>query len=280
MGIVRLLVAASLAAAVAGCGAAEAPETSRAVALRATGPVDAQRTAGRTGEATLAAAGSEPVRLARGGRIDPAARRGARRRDGVGAGAACTATDLVPTAESLAQVEDALLCLLNGERADRGLPALAESPQLARAALGHASDMVANRYFAHEGLDGSTMTDRIAASGYLDGGGDWVIGENLAWGSGALATAGAIMDAWMNSAGHRANILEARFSEIGMGSVLGNPAGGDAGATYAHAFGRRDGEPATDAAAASPEGATVVAERRTVPTRRQLRRQRRACARL
>ncbi len=68
--------------------------------------------------------------------------------------------------------------------------------------------MVDHQYFAHEGRDGSQPAERIRASGYLSGGGAWRIGENLAWGTGDLATPRSIMAAWMDSPGHRANILQ------------------------------------------------------------------------
>ena len=68
--------------------------------------------------------------------------------------------------------------------------------------------MVDHQYFAHEGRDGSQPAERIRATGYLSGGGAWRIGENLAWGTGDLATPRAIMAAWMHSPGHRANILQ------------------------------------------------------------------------
>ena len=70
------------------------------------------------------------------------------------------------------------------------------------------------------------------------------IGENLAWGTGALATPASIMQAWMNSPGHRENILDPEYREIGIGVVAGNPSTATgAGATYANAFGVVD-EPA------------------------------------
>ena len=106
--------------------------------------------------------------------------------------------------------------------------------------------MVANSYFAHEGRDGSEIRDRIGATGYIPSSGRWVIGENLAWGTGALATPKAIMNAWMNSSGHRANILHADYREIGFGIVVGNPSRTNGlGATFATEFGVRN---AADAA--------------------------------
>ena len=99
--------------------------------------------------------------------------------------------------------------------------------------------MVANRYFAHEGRDGSKPAERIRAAGYLSDGGAWRIGENLAWGTGELASPKAIMAAWMNSPGHRANILMPAYREIGFGVIAGNPSSGDGGADVRDGVRRR-----------------------------------------
>src|SRR5215218_8706156 len=116
--------------------------------------------------------------------------------DPVGAGgvprrrAACPNADLAPAAGTLPAVADATLCLLNGERADHGLAPLAANPQLTAAASAYAQDLVAGSYFSHTGRDGSDVLDRVTAAGYLADAEGWRIGENLAWGTGALATPG------------------------------------------------------------------------------------------
>ena len=144
----------------------------------------------------------------------------------------------MPSGANLATVAESTLCLLNGERADRGLATLRLNDRLQRAALGHGNDMVDHRYFAHQGRDGSQPAERIRAAGYLSGAGQWRIGENLAWGTGELATPKAIMAAWMNSAGHRANILQPAYREIGFGVLAGNPSSPqNGGATFVTEFG-------------------------------------------
>ena len=230
------------------CGASEPGTASRdeapAVArVASAGDVSG----GRTGSAVARSDSGDLRELARGGAADPSEPAGGPgRRDGVGAGDACTEVDLAPAADNLDRVRASTLCLLNGERADHGLRPLTENDQLARAARGHSADMVANSYFAHEGRDGSEIRDRIGATGYIPSSGRWVIGENLAWGTGALATPKAIMNAWMNSSGHRANILHADYREIGFGIVVGNPSRTNGlGATFATEFGVRN---AADAA--------------------------------
>jgi uncharacterized protein YkwD len=125
----------------------------------------------------------------------------------------------------------ATLCLLNAERAARGLGALRTSTKLARAAQGHADDMVDRRYFAH-----GNYGARIARTGWGRHRRTYTIGENLGYAAGDAATPRAIVTAWMGSPGHRANILQRRFHAIGIGIASGTP-DGDAGATYSTDFG-------------------------------------------
>jgi uncharacterized protein YkwD len=65
---------------------------------------------------------------------------------------------------------------------------------------------------------GTSIVDRIRASGYLSGASSWSVGENIAWG---YATAAQNVQAWMDSPGHRANILNASFTHLGVGVHLG-----------------------------------------------------------
>jgi uncharacterized protein YkwD len=152
----------------------------------------------------------------------------------------CENTDLVPDAGNVAVVRAAVLCLHNRERSARGLPALREHAKLREAAEGHSESMVADRFFSHDSPGGADMTDRILGTGYARDQG-WSLGENIAWGTGDLATAAEIHRAWMRSAGHKANILRRQFREIGIGIALGAPVdtGGLDGATYTADFGVR-----------------------------------------
>lgn len=150
---------------------------------------------------------------------------------------ACPGADDAPTAESAAAAEQAVLCLVNAERKQQGLRTLDADKRLRTAARAHARDMVQRAYFAHESPDGRTITDRIRATGYLDDANGWTVGENLAWGAGALSSPRSIVVSWMNSAGHRENLLRRSFREAGFGVVEGNPRKAGRGATYAAAFG-------------------------------------------
>jgi uncharacterized protein YkwD len=147
--------------------------------------------------------------------------------------AACSDGD-VPASDSGAVA--ATLCLLNEQRADHGLKAFSQSAILDRAADDYAADMVKRRFFDHVSPGGGTMMDRIKAAGWSPSG-SWSAGENIAWGSGSLATPASIVDGWMHSAGHRANILNGSFSQIGVGISAGAPQGGiRGGGTYVTDF--------------------------------------------
>jgi uncharacterized protein YkwD len=155
-------------------------------------------------------------------------------------GGECANTRLQPTLDNLPAVRRAVLCLHNQERRAHGLPPLKQNSKLREAAEGHSGQMVAERFFAHDSPSAGSMVDRILRTGYAENGG-WSLGENIAWGTGTLATAGQIHSAWMNSPGHRANILRRQFREIGIGIALGapvDPAAQD-GATYTADFGLR-----------------------------------------
>jgi uncharacterized protein YkwD len=155
----------------------------------------------------------------------------------------CSDEALVPSAGNLSRVTEATLCLLNEERAARERPALRASKALANASRSYARTMVRDGFFGHVSPSGSTPLDRIKATAYLNGFRIFTYGENLAWGTGDYATPAHIVSSWMDSPGHRRNILNARFKEIGIGIALGAPAedAQDEGATYATSFGRRIG---------------------------------------
>lgn len=155
-------------------------------------------------------------------------------------GAQCANANVQPSQDNLPTVRRAILCLHNRERRAHGLPLLHENTKLREAAEKHSGQMVAERFFAHDSPSAGTMVDRILRTGYARNGG-WSLGENIAWGTGSLATAGQIQRAWMSSPGHKANILRRQFREIGIGIAVGAPvdAGAQAGATYTADFGLR-----------------------------------------
>lgn len=159
------------------------------------------------------------------------------------AAARCANADLLPTAARLARVRSATLCLLNLERAKRGLRPLRAEGELRKAAQRYSALMVRRDFFDHVSPGGSTLTTRVRnGTRYLRGSsGRWTLGENIAWGSGRLATPRRIVRSWMRSPGHRRNILLTSFRHIGIGIAIGAPtADGDRpAATYTTDFGSR-----------------------------------------
>jgi uncharacterized protein YkwD len=132
----------------------------------------------------------------------------------------------------------ATLCVLNAERARHDLRPLKLNRRLSKAARRHSRAMARKHFFSHTSPGGATFVDRIRRAGYLAGARSWSIGENIAYGSGNLGAPRAIGTAWMNSPGHRANILSRSFRAIGIGIAAGTPFG-RGGATYTTDFGRR-----------------------------------------
>ena len=148
---------------------------------------------------------------------------------------ACAYENGNPNEITLQQAKRATLCLLNKERTSRGIRKLRDNDRLNLASQRHANDMSRRNYFAHGDFVG-----RIQAAKYLRGARGYTLGENIAWGSMDYATPASIVKGWMNSPGHRANILNARFKEIGLGIARGAPVGGqDRAGTYVTDFGTR-----------------------------------------
>jgi uncharacterized protein YkwD len=151
----------------------------------------------------------------------------------------CSNTDVMPTADNVELVRAAVLCLHNQIRQQHNLPLLKDNTKLRKAATGHSGDMVDEGYFDHTTPDGSSFVDRIIGSGYVKRNDAWTLGENLAWGTGDLSTANGVMQAWMNSSGHKANILKRSYKELGIGIRLGTPGDAGVGATFTADFGAK-----------------------------------------
>jgi uncharacterized protein YkwD len=130
-----------------------------------------------------------------------------------------TATDVPPTATtavcnftSSASYENALISYINQERANQGIAPLTVSSQLTAAARQHSRDMACNDFFNHQGSDGSSPFGRIASSGYNYS----AAAENIFAGS---VTSQQAFISWMNSPGHRANMLNPVYIHIGVGYI-------------------------------------------------------------
>ena len=123
-------------------------------------------------------------------------------------------------------LEQQMLDLINQERANANLAPLTFSSVLNDASEDHSTWMLDNDIFSHTGENGSSAGDRIVAAGYeLEG--DWTWGENIGWQSergdpGLEDDVADIHQSLMNSPGHRANILNPDFEEIGIGIERGD----------------------------------------------------------
>jgi uncharacterized protein YkwD len=131
-------------------------------------------------------------------------------------------------ADATSSWEVAMLSRINAERSAVGAPPLAACGTLRRAAQGHSLDQASHSTMTHTGSDGSTLRQRAERSGYLG----WTsLGENVAYGYGSVD---AVMNGWMGSSGHRANLLNASFTHVGVGQV----AGGNGTPYWTQDFGR------------------------------------------
>jgi uncharacterized protein YkwD len=120
------------------------------------------------------------------------------------------AATLTPHATA-ATVQEDVIALTNAERAKVGCPALRQNAALSTAAQRHSADMATHNFVGHTGSDGSSMVTRIERAGYTR----WTrAAENVAAGN---QTAADVVRGWMNSSGHRANILNCALRDIGVG---------------------------------------------------------------
>lgn len=276
-----------LAALASGCGSGGSDGAGRPSAPQSGSPgsaatVTPQATDGRLGGAVVARPGLIRT-LSPARRIEAADLRGRGGKAGVGIGAeaACADVDLQPTPQNLSRVSDAVFCLMNAMRGNAGVPALRQQDQLGQASVDHSQDMVDQQYFSHDSLDGRDLVARLRAVSYIPKSGEWVVGENLAWGAGSMATPKSLVNAWMNSSGHRQNLLSADFVEVGMGVVYGTPdQRADDGVTVTTDFGARPSAP-VDSAVAEVAGSVTGARSAVVARRAAARRKRalRRCAR-
>ncbi|GAB1822035.1 CAP domain-containing protein [Herbidospora sp. RD11066] len=110
-------------------------------------------------------------------------------------------------------VENEVVRLTNAERAKAGCGALTHDAKLRTAAFNHSADMSAKNYFAHDSADGRKFSDRIKQAGFSFR----AAGENIAKG---YQTAAQVVQGWMDSPGHKANILNCTYTHIGVGHVV------------------------------------------------------------
>ena len=131
----------------------------------------------------------------------------------------CAGSQLRPSAANDPLVRAATLCLINAQRARQREQPLTENLMLQRAAELHSLDMAKRKYFEHVDPDGVHPDARIVQQGYPP----ILVGENLAWGETVKSSPAVIVSMWMKSPGHRANILEPGYREIGIGMAFEAP---------------------------------------------------------
>jgi uncharacterized protein YkwD len=129
-------------------------------------------------------------------------------------------------------VREEMLARVNAARKRAGLKPLQLNSRLDQAAQRHAEDMLAHGYFAHRSPSGTTVRERSKAAGYA-----WrAIGENIAYGQ---TSVDEVIETWLESPGHRRNILSPDFRELGVGLALGRGRDGKYQVLWVQNFGAR-----------------------------------------
>lgn len=119
----------------------------------------------------------------------------------------------IPTDATTAQIEAAVRQGINQVRQKNGLQPLKNNVQLTQVARNYSRQMAEKKFFSHTGADGSTLADRVRAGGISY----WVVGENLYTSTNIPRPVPSAIEGWMNSPGHRENILRSVYAETGVG---------------------------------------------------------------
>ncbi|NED57132.1 serine protease, partial [Micromonospora aurantiaca] len=131
-----------------------------------------------------------------------------------GSSGGSTSTKATATTGLSAELQK-VVTIVNQERAKAGCKALTVNAKLNLAAQRHSQDQADHKKMDHTGSDGSQPWDRVKAAGYSYR----MVGENVAWN---YQTPAAVMEGWMNSEGHRKNILNCSYTQIGVGVARSN----------------------------------------------------------
>jgi uncharacterized protein YkwD len=130
----------------------------------------------------------------------------------------CKNARMAPTRRQTKAIVKALLCVMNEQRKLFKLKPLKNSKRLSTAALAHSRSMVLGGFFAHQGPTEPALVSRLKRVKFAG-----AAGENLGAGAGSLGTPVAIVDGWMHSALHRANLLSKRWRAVGIGFLAQYP---------------------------------------------------------
>ncbi|MFG2679617.1 CAP domain-containing protein [Streptomyces sp. NPDC048392] len=188
---------------------------SRSAEPKKTAKKTASPTAGTTGAPAPAPASKAPARVTTGSGGDRSGDGGGSGSGPGGGAGSGTGEDSDSGSGATGGVEAQVLALVNEERSAAGCSPVTANDRLTRAADDYSDVMAGSGVMSHTGPDGSTMASRVEAAGYR-----WsTLGENIARGQ---ADAASVMDSWMNSPGHRANILNCSFKELGVGVHFGD----------------------------------------------------------
>ncbi len=153
--------------------------------------------------------------------------------------------------------------LHNQTRESNNLATLCVSEILTQAAKSHSQEMIDKGYFSHNSYNGDSSSARLERFGYDS---YKKVGENIAWGSGSLASPENIFQRWLDSPGHRENIFDSDYREVGIGTATGVCEGYSDCTMYTVDFGVRQSS-APKEGADIPQGATTLQERADTPQR-------------
>jgi uncharacterized protein YkwD len=155
--------------------------------------------------------------------------------------AQCKGGDASPAKLSGKRQATAVFCLINKERRSHGIRPLKRQHEQTKAARKHNRLMIRKGCFSHQCPGESDLTGRLTKANYLPCNCSWGIAENIAYGSGRRGSPRNIVEAWMHSSEHRANILNSSFRHIGIAAGDGTPSSARSrnGATYTTDFGYR-----------------------------------------
>ncbi len=125
----------------------------------------------------------------------------------------------IPTINQISEFERITFALINQKRQERGLQPLMWSEELAKIARMHSENMAKFDFFGHRGLDGKMVNDRADSLGLTK----WTaMGENIAFNRGYQNPLECAVEKWMESVGHRENLLNSRWKESGIGIAVTN----------------------------------------------------------
>lgn len=141
----------------------------------------------------------------------------------------CRGAHARPNRSNTAKIARSTLCLIDRARRRHHVRPLKANRTLWAIASGQSHDMVLGHYFGDDSLSGLTPMARVLGTPYGHRSSRLAVGQNIAWGTGRQATPAKIVHSWMMSAPHRAILLNAQFSDVGVGVGAGAPRWGAKG---------------------------------------------------